>query len=369
MDHQLDVESFLAAAEELLAVPSTADRPEDLRKALGFMVDFVGPGFTVEWFESGGKPSALIYRAAERPRFHVILNAHLDVVPAPPAQFRPRRDGDRLYARGAQDMKVSALVEALVFRELAGTVPYPLALQLVTDEEVGGRNGTLHQIKAGVSAEFVIIGEYSGLRIVTDSKGIITATLRAIGRGGHSAYPWLADNALVNLHRSVANVLAKYPVPADEAWRTTVNLARIETPNQARNQIPALAEAWLDIRFPPEDSDLNGKTAEEITAYLASFCEPGVTPIVDLADPPHHADRDRPEIHALRRAANNQGYQAEFLRKHGAADGRFYYQHGADAVIFGIGGDGLHGPDEYADTTTIIPYYQALKEFLSNPSN
>ena len=262
---------------------------------------------------------------------------------------------------------MSALVEAQVFRELAGVLPYPLALQLVTDEEVGGRDGTLHQIRQGVAAEFVVIGEHSGLRIVTDSKGMITATLRADGRSGHSAYPWLGDNALVKLQRSLASVLDAYPVTTEEAWRTTVNIARIETPNQARNQIPARAEAWLDIRFPPEDTDLNGKTAEQIAAYLAGFCEPGVTPVVDFADPPHHADRRRAEIRGLQQAVANQGYQGDFLRKHGAADGRFYYQRGTDAVIFGIGGDGLHGPDEYADLTTVGPYYRALTEFLRHP--
>jgi succinyl-diaminopimelate desuccinylase len=146
-----------------------------------------------------------------------------------------------------------------------------------------------------------------------------------------------------------------------------VNLARIETPNQARNQIPDLAEAWLDIRFPPEDTDLNGKTAPEVAAYLASFCEPGVTPVVGQVDPPHHADRQRPEIRGLQQAVASQGYRADFLRKHGAADVRFYYQQGIDAISFGVGGDGQHGPDEYADTTTIAPYYQALKEFLGKP--
>jgi succinyl-diaminopimelate desuccinylase len=384
---QMELESFLATASQLLAVPSTADRPAELEKALSLVLDVVGAGFTVERFSSGGKPSALLYPAspdpvspdpvssdalpspagppgAVRPRFRVILNAHLDVVPAEPDQFVPRREGDRLYARGAQDMKVAALAEALVFRELAAGLPYPLGLQLVTDEEVGGRNGTLHQIEQGVSAEFVVIGEYSGLRLVTDSKGMVTVTLRAAGRGGHSAYPWLADNALVKLHRTVARLLDAYPVPDAEAWRTTVNIARIETSNHARNQIPAEAQAWADIRFPPEDGDFNGKTAAEITAHLASFCEPGVTPVVELADPPHHADRQRPEVRALARAAAGQGYNADFLRKHGAADGRFYYQRGIDAVIFGIGGDGLHGPDEYADLTTITPYYQALTDFL-----
>ena len=367
-DGGVDTERFLAAACEFLAVPSTADRPGDLDRALNFVVDFVGPGFTVERFESAGKPSALIYPGATRPRFQIILNAHLDVVPVPPAQFQPYRDGDRLYARGAQDMKVSALVEAQVFRELAGALPYPLALQLVTDEEVGGRNGTLHQIRQGVSGEFVIIGEHSGLRIVTDSKGMITATLRAVGRSGHSAYPWRGDNALIKLQATLANLLAAYPPASEEAWRTTVNLARIQTPNQAYNQIPASAEAWIDIRFPPEDTDLNGKSAVEIAAYLGSFCEPGVTPVINLADPPHHADQHRPEVRSLQQAVENQGYRADFLRKHGAADGRFYYQQGTDAVIFGAGGDGLHGPDEYADTTTIAPYYRALKDFLHNPA-
>jgi len=362
----MDTESFLATA--LLAVPSTADRPGDLHRALSFVTEFVGPGFTVERFESGDKPSALLYPGPARPRFQVILNAHLDVVPAPAAQFRPRREGDRLYARGAQDMKVSALVEAQVFRELAAGLPYPLGLQLVTDEEVGGRDGTRHQIGLGVRAGFVVIGEHSGLRIVTDSKGMITATLRAAGRGAHSAYPWLGDNALVKLNRTLARLLAAYPVPAEEIWRTTVNVARIETPNQAYNQIPASAEALIDIRFPPEDADLNGKSPAEITAYLASFCEPGVTPVVDHADPPHHASRDRPEIRALQRAAAGQGYRPDFLRKHGAADARFYYQQGIDAVTFGVGGDGQHGPDEYVDTTTIAPYYRALRDFIQAPT-
>ena len=364
----MDTESLLAVADELLAVPSTCDRPDQLNRALDLVLGFVGPGYTVERFESGGKPSVLIYPGTQRSRFRVILNAHLDVVPAPPELFRPRRDGARLYARGAQDMKISALVQAQVFRELAGRLPYPVALQLVSDEEVGGRDGTLYQLEQGVSGEFVIIGEHSALDIVTESKGIVAATLRAAGRGGHGAYPWLGDNALVKLIRSISNVLAAYPVPAEEAWRTTVNLARIETPNTARNQIPDAAEAWLDIRFPPQDTDFDGRTTAEIAGHLTGFCEPGVTAVVEHADPPHRADTGRADVRSLQRAAHAQGYPGSFLRKHGAGDARFYYQRGITAVAFGIGGDGQHGPVEYADITTITPYYRALTEFLGGYS-
>jgi succinyl-diaminopimelate desuccinylase len=363
----MDAEVFLACACELLAIPSTSERPDELRRALDYVLDFIGPGFTVERFESGGKPSALVYPGRERRDFDVILNAHLDVVPAPPAQFRPRRDEDRLYARGAQDMKVSGLLATQVFRELAAGLRYPVALQLVTDEEVSGRDGTLHQLQRGVRGRFVIVGESSGLRIVNESKGMLVARLLATGRAAHAAYQWLGDNALVKLQQSVTSLLARYPIATEEAWRTTVNLSRVGTRNQGRNQVPADAEALLDIRFPPDDDDLAGKTTAEVTAYLQGFCEPGVTPVVDILDPPHHADQDRPEILRLQDAARHQGYSGNLLRKYGVSDGRFYGQLGIAAVAFGVDGSGQHGPDEYADLTTVMPYYHALREFLGAP--
>jgi succinyl-diaminopimelate desuccinylase len=36
----------------LLTIPSTAERPEDLHRALEFVLDVVGPSFTVAQFES-----------------------------------------------------------------------------------------------------------------------------------------------------------------------------------------------------------------------------------------------------------------------------------------------------------------------------
>jgi len=364
----MDTEAFLLTACELLAIPSTVDQPGELGHALEFVLACVGPGFTVERFESGGKPSALVYHGPSRPaRFRILLNAHLDVVPAQADQFRPRRDGDRLYARGAQDMKVTGLVQARVFGELAASLPYPLGLQLVTDEEVGGRDGTLHQVEQGVTSEFVIIGETSGLRIVTESKGILRVTLHAEGRGAHGAYPWLGDNALLKLYRTVDKLLAIYPVPAQEEWRTTVSLASVSTTNQARNQVPGQAKAWLDIRFPSSDANLYGAGPDEIAGYLQSFCEPGVTAVIETADQPHRADPDGAEIAALRRAAIAEGYSGEFLRKHGSGDARFYGQRGVNSVAFGTGGAGQHGEGEYVDIATIAPYYRALRAFLLDP--
>jgi succinyl-diaminopimelate desuccinylase len=358
----MDLERLVARATTLIAVRSTADRPDELRRALDLVIDQVGQGRTVERFESNGKPSALLYRGPTRPAFRVILNAHLDVVDGRDEQFVARREGDRLYGRGAQDMKVAALVLADVFAALVDEVAYPLALQLVTDEEVGGRDGTAHQLDQGVTGRFVIIGEQSGLRIVTESKGLVRAQLRAAGRAAHAAYPWLGDNAVLRLTRGLDALLARYPVPAEEAWTTTINVARVETTNRTVNMVPADATAWLDIRYPPEDAAFNGRTPEAIGVFLAELSGLDVT--VAQVDPPHHADPGGAEVALLRAAAQRAGYDGELLRKHGAADGRYYYQRGIDAVIFGPGGDGQHGAGEYVDLTTVAAYHRSLVETL-----
>ncbi|GAA2485742.1 M20 family metallopeptidase [Winogradskya humida] len=354
--------AFLDTATRLIAVRSTADQPSQLLEALDLVLAEVGPGFTVERFQSHGKPSALVYAGPSRPHFHVVLNAHLDVVPGTDPQFSPTVLDGRLYGRGTHDMKLAALVMAQVFTSVARDLPYPLGLQLVTDEEVGGHDGTAHQIAAGVTADFVVIGEQSALRIVTDSKGILQVRVHATGVAAHAAYPWLGENALLTLTAALDRILTHYPVPSAESWTTTVNVARIETSNQATNQVPSDATAWLDIRFPPDDASINGRTPDDVASYLSTLA--GLPVTVDSFGPPHHASQSSPFVSALREAAVSVGYTGDFLRKHGAADGRFYYAAGTDAVIFGPGGDGQHGPAEYADLATIEPYRQALTTFL-----
>jgi succinyl-diaminopimelate desuccinylase len=263
----LDTDPLVSRIAELIAIRSTADRPADLRKALDLVIAEAGTGFVARRFLSNGKPSALLHRPGETGPYRIILNAHLDVVPGAPEQFEPRLDGDRLHGRGTHDMKAAALVLTRVFRKVAAGLPYPIALQLVTDEELGGADGTGHQVEAGVRADFVIIGEQSGLRVVTESKGLCQARLTTTGRAAHAAYPWLGDNALLSLTAAIDRLLARYPVPPAEAWTTTVTVARIETPNHAYNQVPSAATAWLDIRFPPADADFAGRSPAEAAAH------------------------------------------------------------------------------------------------------
>ena len=71
-------------------------------------------GFVKGWLEArdvevagtthNGRP-VLAATVGPREGPTIVLHGHLDVVPGHPQQFTPRVDGDRLYGRGAYDMK------------------------------------------------------------------------------------------------------------------------------------------------------------------------------------------------------------------------------------------------------------------------
>ena len=88
---------------ELIAIPSTADRPDQLQAVIDYAERYARavPGVHIHRAESDGKPSLIVtLRDTRAPKF--MLNAHLDVVAARPEQFKPTvRDG-RIYGRASQ---------------------------------------------------------------------------------------------------------------------------------------------------------------------------------------------------------------------------------------------------------------------------
>ncbi|HEY6679700.1 MAG TPA: M20/M25/M40 family metallo-hydrolase, partial [Actinomycetota bacterium] len=125
----------------------------------------------------------------------LLLNGHIDVVPAeqpdrwasPP--FEPRRDGDRLYGRGAGDMKGGFAMAILALDALRATAPDaiagPLTFVSVIEEECTG-NGTLAAARAGVLADAVILPEPTGLELLLAGVGILWLDVVITGRSAHA---------------------------------------------------------------------------------------------------------------------------------------------------------------------------------------
>jgi len=153
----------------------------------------------------------------------LVLVGHVDVVPiGDPATWShdpwaAERDGDRLYGRGAVDMKggvasilgaLHALTTAGLDRRLGGEVLFAS----VPSEEDGGQ-GMLAAIRAGVTGEAAVITEPTGLDIVIAHAGAITFRLTVPGRAAHASVRREGVSALDNLQTLVR------ALQADEAER------------------------------------------------------------------------------------------------------------------------------------------------------
>lgn len=349
---------------ELLAIESVESIPSNLHKVIDVAAAYIeARGYTVERFESAGKPSMLAYYGKKRPkRFKVLFNGHLDVVPAKKNQFKPIVKGDKLYARGAHDMKAGAACMIEVFCEKAATLKYPLGIQLVTDEEIGGFDGTGYQRRKKVETEYFIAGESTGFAVNTDAKGICWVKLHVQGASAHGAYPWRGVNALHALTESVEKIMRQYPVPKKEVWRTCVNLARIETDNTAFNKIPDAATAHLDIRYTADD--VHFKNEKSATAFLKRLVGPRVRIEYVHWGPAHHTPAQAPLVLDLVDALQQHTKVHPHEKSHGASDARFYSDAKTQAVCFGPHGDGLHTDEEWVSIQSLSTFMAILRAYL-----
>lgn len=350
----------------LLAVESTEHNAAGLREVINIAAEYIEKhGYTVEHFESSGKPSMLAYWGTVRPkRFRVLFNGHLDVVPAQSAQFKPIIKGDKLFARGSHDMKSGAASMIEVFCDTAKDLPYALGIQLVADEEIGGFDGTGYQRAQKVEADYFIAGESTDFAVNTDAKGICWVKFHAKGSSAHGAYPWRGVNAIHALTTSIEKVMKQYPVPRHELWRTCVNLARIETDNVTFNKVPDAASAYLDIRYTARDPHFkNQKTA---SAFLKKCLSKGVHLEYVHWGPAHHTPAQSPLVTDLVKALRKHVHQKPHEKSHGASDARFYSDVRSHAVCFGPVGGGLHTDLEWVSLKSLIVFKKILHTYLSS---
>lgn len=352
------MDNLISLAKQLIAIPSIKEQVEALAQTLEVAKNEL-EGFSIEEFESNGTPSLLAFVGQKRPdRFKVILNAHLDVVPAKDNQYEVVEKDGKLYGRGTNDMKAAAAVEILVFKELAKQLTYPIALQLVTDEEIGGFHGTGYQVREGIQGDFVIAGEPTNFGINNKAKGIIWAKVHTHGKVAHGAYPWNGENAIWRMKTFLDRLQEKFPIPQKESWVTTVNLAKLETDNTTFNQVPEDCTASLDVRFIPEDTDT-------IEQDLQNLLPEGVTIEFLEKEPAQGTSETDPFVLALSKATEKvTGRPSQIIVKHGGSDIRFYEPIGVPGVTFGPIGAGLHSDEEWVDVKSLNDYYNILKEFL-----
>jgi succinyl-diaminopimelate desuccinylase len=352
------IDSVLSLSKRLIRIQSDPDNAPELQQCLNIVCAELS-NFTVEEFNCDGVRSILAYVGKTRPaKFGLILNGHLDVIPAKKKQYKPVIKGGKLYGAGALDMKsnLSCLIE--VFKKTAHSVSYPIGLQIVTDEEIGGFKGTKYQIQQGVRSDFIIAGETTNFQIATKAKGVIWAKLIATGRAAHGAYPWRGDNAIVRMNQCLQTIVEKFPVPATDAWVSTINISQISTSNKAHNKVPDHCETTLDIRYTPADQD---RIIHDIKALLPKQMTLHVEanePCLNTPDTDAHV-KQLQSIAKKHTQSSIVTYGAQ-----GTSDARHYTEVGGHGIEFGPIGTGIGSDDECIDIESLKTYCTILVEFV-----
>ena len=131
----------------------------------------------------------------------LLLTAHMDTVSHENMTIRPFDPmirGGRLYGRGSCDTKASLAIFLDAFVDAVrdpSRLKYNLVFAAVHDEEYSF-SGSRLLAASGVTADWAITGEPTGLRVLHAHKGVCRFIISTRGTSAHSALPWLGDNAI-----------------------------------------------------------------------------------------------------------------------------------------------------------------------------
>ena len=138
----------------------------------------------------------------------LIVNTHLDVVPASSGQDRPfdgRVEDGVVFGRGACDCKGQAAMFYLALaaiKEMGIELKGDLIGHLVIEEECGG-NGTLAFVRGDDRADAALVLEPSELKILPSIRGAVWFTVNVYGRAGHSGQAGRTVSALKEAMRAI----------------------------------------------------------------------------------------------------------------------------------------------------------------------
>ncbi|MBA2523730.1 MAG: M20/M25/M40 family metallo-hydrolase [Solirubrobacterales bacterium] len=185
----------------------------------------------------------------------VVLHGHIDVVPGREGQFEAVCDGDRLFGRGAYDMKGAAAAMMLALADLRDQDDIRVRLALVPDEETEEEfdRGSDVLVDEGFGGSFAITGEPTEMLIGVAAKGVLAMRIEISGRAAHGSTPWEGDNAITKAF-AVFRGIESLPFSRQSSElfdRPSINLGRI-LGGDALNKVPDTCVIDVDIRYLPE---------------------------------------------------------------------------------------------------------------------
>lgn len=326
----------------------------------------------------------------------LILNGHIDVVPAGPLDmwdsppFEPRIADGWLYGRGGGDMKAGLASNTFALDALAACGLAPASdvfFQSVVEEECTG-NGALACLARGYRADAALIPEPFAEHLVTAQLGVVWFRVHLKGLPTHVAYAGTGSNAIeaaipliTALHEMEHRWNAAENRPADYAHMDhalNLNIGRIEGGDWT-SSVPA----WcvFDVRmglFPGQSVDAAKAEIEQVITRAArenAFLRDSLPEIVYHG---FHAEgyalsqdgsaRAADAISALERA--HRGITGEALEHEAitaTTDARFFGLYAdTPALVYGPRAEAIHGFNERVELDSMRRVTKATALFIAD---
>ena len=352
-------------------------------------------GLTVDLTFNDAKNKANLFvtvpagKDADEINHGLVLSGHTDVVPVDGQDwtsepFTATIRGDKLYGRGACDMKgfiacALTLLPQAVKLSNAGQLRRPLHLALSFDEEVGclGAPLLLADLKArGITPDHCIVGEPTNMAMVVAHKGIAVYRCRVHGKSAHSSLTAQGVNAISYASRLIGYVdeLAQeishrsdndglFDVPY-----STLSVGTIQG-GTATNIVPNLCEFTFDYRNLPHMTQddilapIAAKVAELSTQMQARAADTGIE-LLQEESVPAMTDNDSAELQALIIALTGDDTRHKVAY---ATEGGQFTNSGIPTIICGPGSiEQAHKADEYVALSEMVRCDEFLQKLLNS---
>ena len=257
--------------------------------------DVAGHPLSIDGIGFAGRPQLAARLRGSGGGQSLLLNGHIDVVPARREDgwehdpFDPQVVDGRVVGRGACDMKggIAAMVVAAEVLAESGALRGDVVVCTNTDEESSGV-GALACARRGVTGDFTIVTEPSGLEVWPACRGTVYCTIEIPGRAGHAEqeHPHWRDGGAVNAIEKGRFLLDGVDRLRRE-WRSRADLKHplLDPPDIVPTKF--VADAGWDVTIPdraviavsvlilPQQADAGGWTGDaqaEVEEFLRRWC-------------------------------------------------------------------------------------------------
>lgn len=329
----MDEVTFL---QELVSTPSPSGQEDAVAEYLVKRMTVLG--FRAYRDEVGNVVGVLGDVRAERT---IVLLGHIDTAPG---LVPVRREGSRLYGRGAVDAKGPLAAFVLAAARVAPRLQGVRLMVVGAVEEEAYSRGAHHLIHAVQPPDCVIIGEPSGWQgIALGYKGTLIVDYRLTQPQRHSANkqppPAEAAVAFWNLLTAYAATLNQGQSKHFDTLDPT--LRAIHTFGDGLEEG---VEMSIGLRLPP-GADVAGLQRQMQTWRDRARL------VFPYSEPPFQAEKNTPLVRAFLRAIRAEGGQPRFKLKTGTSDMNVVGPAwGCPIVAYGPGDSDLdHTPDEHIE--------------------